>query len=55
MAFDLPFHVVSWTADNYESANNIMRLAAKAVITTRESDMDFILFLFHVCGVIWGS
>jgi hypothetical protein len=32
-----------------------MRLAAKAVITTRESDMDFIMYLLHVCGIIWSS
>ena len=55
MAFDLPFHEVSRTADNNESANDIMRLAAKAVITRRESEMDFIQYLFHVCGMIWGS
>ena len=55
VAFDLPFHEVSRTADNNESANDIMRLAAKAVITRRESEMDFIQYLFHVCGMIWGS
>jgi len=32
-----------------------MRLAAKAVITARESEMDFITYLFHVCGIIWSS
>jgi hypothetical protein len=39
VAFDLPFHVVSRTADDNESANDITRLATTAVINTgRERD-----------------
>jgi hypothetical protein len=34
--------------------NEITRLATTAVVT-RESDMDFMMWFWHTCGMIWGS